>query len=524
MAARSHPLVTLMLTSMGLYAQAPEIQWQHCIGGIADETGISLHNVNGGGYVVAGLSTAVNGDITCGHGGKDVWLAHVDEAGGIGWQQCLGGSADDVPWHVRATADGGSILAGTTYSSDGDVSGHHGDADGWVVRVDGMGVLIWQRALGGSAEDKLIDVMQTLDGGFLAVGYTASDNGDVVGAHGSWDAWVLKLDADGNLLWQTPLGGSDADLFFALTDLSQGYLLAGETHSTDGDVSGNHGGDDAWLVKINEDGSLGWQLCVGGSGHDGFRSLARTPDGNAVIVGNTTSTNGDVQGNHGSVDAWMVKLNGPGNIAWSMCFGGSESESLVGVTVTASGHYAAIGVTSSDDMDVTGHHDDPEPFVEDDAWVVDVDDSGALLWQKCLGGFNLDRGYQVVQCPDLGFLCCGHTASQDGDVEGHLGVEGSADLWLVKLGPYAGSTGVSDMEAPGILAFPNPCHATATIAIPSDDVIDLVLVNSIGVKLDPAATAEGHRLILDTGGLAPGVYAAAIRTRTGIRTARIMIE
>lgn len=111
---------------------------------------------------------------------------------------------------VKPTTDGGFILAGHTLSNDGDVSGNHGDEDYWVVKLDGLGALQWQVALGGSDEDKASGVVQTTDGGYLICGNTKSDDGDVTGFHGGDDVWVVKLSAAGSLLWQKTFGGATA--------------------------------------------------------------------------------------------------------------------------------------------------------------------------------------------------------------------------------------------------------------------------------------------------------------------------
>jgi hypothetical protein len=150
------------------------------------------------------------------------------------------------------------------------------------------------------------------------VGQSYSNDGDVSGNHGgNGDAWIVKLNSIGEIQWQKCLGGSNLDIAGAIQPTSDdGYVMAGYTHSNDGDVSGNHGGnDDAWVVKLNSTGEIQWQKCLGGSGDDQAFDIQPTADGGYIMVGQSSSNDGDVSGNHGgNGDAWIVKLNSTGEI------------------------------------------------------------------------------------------------------------------------------------------------------------------------------------------------------------------
>ena len=115
------------------------------------------------------------------------------------WQKCLGGSDDDVAYSIQQTSDGGYIVAGETYSTDGDVVGNHGATDAWVVKLNASGGIVWQKCLGGSSEESAYSIQQTSDGGYIVAGGTSSTDGDVTGHDGQYedDAWVVKLNASG---------------------------------------------------------------------------------------------------------------------------------------------------------------------------------------------------------------------------------------------------------------------------------------------------------------------------------------
>ena len=103
------------------------------------------------------------------------------------------GGDDDVAYSVAVTPDGGYIVAGYTESNSGDVSGNHGSIDFWVVKLDGEGNIVWQKCLGGSGDDYADSVAVMPDGGYIVAGYTESNNGDVSGNHGEDDFWIVKL-------------------------------------------------------------------------------------------------------------------------------------------------------------------------------------------------------------------------------------------------------------------------------------------------------------------------------------------
>ena len=109
--------------------------------------------------------------------------------------------------------------------------------------------------------------------------------------------------------WQKTLGGTDFDSNALIQQTPDGgYIIAGYSRSNDGDVSGNHGIGDIWIVKLNSNRTLQWQKTLGGTGDDGPSRIQQTSDGGYIVAGSTNSTNGDITGNHGETDFWIVKL------------------------------------------------------------------------------------------------------------------------------------------------------------------------------------------------------------------------
>ena len=204
----------LLLSAISLIAQtiAPEIQWQSCFGGSEIDKACAGFQTSDGGYIFSGNARSPNGDVVGWHAAyftdsvaiPDYWVVKLDVEGNIQWQKCLGGSLYDCAYSIEQCDDGGYIVGGKSYSNDFDVSLAHGDCDYWIVKLDEFGNIEWERSYGGSGADWGWVIRQTVDG-YIVVGTSNSDDGDVSGNHGESDFWIVKLDAVGGIQWQKNL-------------------------------------------------------------------------------------------------------------------------------------------------------------------------------------------------------------------------------------------------------------------------------------------------------------------------------
>jgi hypothetical protein len=233
----------------------------------------------------------------------------LSSTGNITWQKNLGGAGNEDLFSVVPTSDGNYLIAGSTSSSDGDVSSIHGGRDGWVMKLTSTGNIIWQKTIGGTADDHLSSIKPTSDGNYIVVGSTSSTDGDVTGNHGSSDGLVIKIDGMGNIIWKKLIGGSGLDGFGSVLINSQNELIvAGATQSNDGDVTGLKGGEDCWIVKLDAAGTIIDKKVLGGSETDFFSDIIATPASEYIAVGTIASPNGDITGQKGARDIWVVKF------------------------------------------------------------------------------------------------------------------------------------------------------------------------------------------------------------------------
>ena len=235
----------------------------------------------------------------------------------IEWQKSFGGSSGEQAECIKQTSDGGYIVAGYTLSTNGDVIGSHGGFDYWIIKLSSIGILEWKKTFGGTNSEYARSINQTSDGGYIVAGISNSNDGDVSGGHGDNDYWILKLSSIGDIEWQKTLGGLYNDVAnIAIQTSDGGYLVGGFTGSIAQDVTDNHGGYDYWIVKLSELGTIQWQKTFGGTTHDHVLNMKQTTDGGYIIAGYTLSNNGDVTGNHGGYDIWIVKISNNGILEW----------------------------------------------------------------------------------------------------------------------------------------------------------------------------------------------------------------
>jgi hypothetical protein len=400
------------------------IEWQSTIGGSSEEDRGAIRAIPGG-YITCGSTTSPDGDfhVPAGHD-HDAYVAKLNSAGNVEWARNYGGTTYDDFNDIIQTSDGGFIAIGASTSSDGDLSGNHGDEDVWVVKLDRRGKIQWQKNYGGLMEDHGNFIVETPTGYAFCAG-AASTDGDLtqVNAHGLLDAWIVEISYTGKILFQQTYGGSEDEdangIFFNEKDKT--IIFASTTSSNNGDVNNYHDGGDAWVVKINDSGNILWKRTLGGTGWDALNSMARTTDGNVVIASFSNSIDGDLAGNNGLFAAWLVKLDAvSGKIIWNKTYPDPPQTGALGVIATDDGGAVAMGLSAISLEEDTW-----------DAWVMKTDEKGDEQWTKVFGGSKQDYAAFGAIAPNGNIITSNYTASNDGDVKKSYG---QGDIWMVSFG------------------------------------------------------------------------------------------
>jgi len=298
------------------------ILWQRVLGGLASEDLSDIVSGVDGGYLIGGssLSAVVLGgnkkespsgiipkqSLSYGH--EDYWLIKLDASGQIQWQKSYGGSRKDVLKKIIPLREGGYILAGESGSPAGGIKNTSlkGGNDWWIIRIDMQGNILWQRTFGDEAEDILSSAIPTKDGNFLLGGYYTYI--DTTSAKNTSDIVLRKIDIDGNLLWKEVYTGSTDDYLTGLLENPDGSLILGAYSA--GLKKGKKslkgkGTEDFLLIKTGENGQELWRQSIGGIGKEVLKKVLLTRDGGYVLLGSSIAPGGkaDMQS-----DFYMVKI------------------------------------------------------------------------------------------------------------------------------------------------------------------------------------------------------------------------
>ncbi|WP_298221690.1 T9SS type A sorting domain-containing protein [Flavobacterium sp.] len=467
-------LITVLSTIMSAaQAQAPGIQWTKALGGTNAEEAYSILQTADEGYILVGNTKSYDGDIIGNHGGySDAWVVKLSNSGDLEWQKTLGGSAEDGIYSIQQTTDGGYIVAGYTTSNDGDVIGNHGQFDAWVVKLSSSGAIEWQRAFGGTADEWISSIQQTTDGGYVFAGYSWSISGDIPTYIGNTAAWVVKISAAGIIEWQKALGGVAGDRLYNIRQTADGgYVTVGYTNSVHADGSAAYGDFDCCVTKLSPTGTIVWKKGFGGTADDYAYDIQQTSDNGYIVAGSTESNDFQVSGNHGYEDIWIFKISDTGALQWQKTFGGTDHDRPYSIQKITEGNYIFAGQTWSADGDISLNHG------AQDGWIVEISDSADIIWQKTVGGYSMDILQSIQPTADGSCVAVGYAASLDGDVAGN---HGSFDSWVVKLDPKLATETFNNQA---FRLFPNPANQFLNIQNPNNEFIEKITVSDLTGKI-----------------------------------------
>lgn len=457
-------------------------------------------------------------------GVSDVWVTKLNASGAISWQKTFGGSLADLGYYIEQTIDTGYILIGSTQSSDGDVTFNHMDTtnhidyDAWVVKLTDSGKISWQVSYGGTQYESGVMIHQTLDTGYIFLAEATSSDGDVKQNHGGGDIWVVKINQKGFITWQQVYGGSGSDIGYAIRETKDsGYIVGGLTYSNNGDITNYYGNGDEWVLKLTPKGKIQWQQTFGTNKLDYASDIIQTADSGYLSIG-STSLKDPANSAHDSTDMLVIKMDTAGAITWQKRFGGTGMDNGNSVTQIADGTYLAAGITSSSDGDVTGQHGGAS-----DMWLLNINKNGNLNWQKTLGGSGTDIANRAIQTKDGGYLVGGITYSTDGDVAGsgyHSGI--GPDIWIAKLNANVGIATANRPEG-NIKVYPTLTRGAINIVLPEESSdATLALLNTVGQTMPVESNGTGTNRTVRLNNLPAGMYLLQVFNKGTVNTYKVI--
>jgi len=290
------------------------------------------------------------------------------------WAKTYGGKGLDLAFTIKQTEDRGYIIGGESWSSSSFFS------DAWVIKLDAHGNIQWQKRYGGSLNDAIYSIDKTKDGGFIVAGETGAS----VPLLGLF--WVVKIDGNGQIQWQKTYG--------------QGWVYSIQQTSEGGYVAVGVNKGKPWVVKLDDQGNIQWQKGYGRIVGDLAQSIKQTSEGGYVIAGMT----------RGKI--WILKLNSAGETEWQKTYREGFLDANFSIQQTEDGGYILASVSLTFESGYT------------DIWILKLDSVGEIEWQKSYGGSGLEMVHSIEQTREGGFVVAGWTDSFG---------SGNMDAWLLKL-------------------------------------------------------------------------------------------
>lgn len=289
--------------------------WQQSYGYLGADRGKSILITQDGGFFITGILdvTASGGagntkNASFKHAGGDYWALKLNSEGTIEWSKYYGGSFTDSPFDAIQTTEGDFIIVGSSDSDDVDIANNIGDYDFWVVKISNSGTIIWEENFGGTQIDEARSIVDSGDGNFLIIGDTRSSDIHISNNLGAADLWLIKISPSGNIIWEKTFGGSDFDAGLSIAKATNSnFIISGSSRSADGNLSSNKGQNDAWLLKIDANGSIIKQNSIGGSAIDFCLSAIELEDNTIIGVGKSSSSDGDILENKGFTDLLIIR-------------------------------------------------------------------------------------------------------------------------------------------------------------------------------------------------------------------------
>ncbi len=388
-------------------------------------------------YPDAFRKTADNGFIVVGHtintyltgnGDEDAQAVKITSDGKIVWAKTYGDTGREHFYSVLTTTDG-YIVGGATNSGGADPFNDPYDA--WIVKLSADGTIVWQKRYTGMQD---IRSLQTTTGGDLVTAGTTSNS------HFA----VMRLDSAGIVQWSKSYGGVGGDYGFAMRSTSDGgFIVAGQTDSFGSGLA------DYWVLKIASDGSIDWQKTYGSTNAEMARIVQQTKDGGYLVAGN------------GYNGIWIIKLDASGSIVWQSTYGNAFNINISSIIEAASGGYVTVGY-----IIVDGVHQ---------LWVCKLDSNGKVSWQRMYSAGLLTASYtpwgvsgSVIDAGDGGYLIATPIGMHPDTI--------AAALWILKIGSDGA---ITFNPLSGLSSIVTSITATATTASSSTTTVAPVTFSTI---------------------------------------------
>ena len=386
-------------------------------GGSDDDEANDIINTSDGGFMVIGSSKSNDGliqnkmDLE-----SDIILMKFDSDKSIEWVKNYGGSRDDRGQSVVEVSGIGYALLGYSMSNDGDASRNEGFHDNWVILIDSIGNIIWEKSYGFSGHDHAYNIIKTKDGnlffnGFLDVtasrGLGSTEKVEKSIKHGVGEFWCHKIDLDGNILWRKYFGGTNNDRSYDSIETADGdFIIVGSSESSDNDISSPKGSYDIWVIKLSSNGDFLWERSYGGSKYETANSIIQSSDKKIHILGSTLSDDKDISFQMGSSDVYLLTIDSDGNLLSGQTFGGSNFDMGKKIEIDNKDNLWLTGYSRSIDFDLSFNKG------KNDAVLVQLSKNRILKKVLAIGAEGEDIANSLIHFNENEIIVAGYSDSR----------------------------------------------------------------------------------------------------------------
>jgi hypothetical protein len=496
-----------------LFSQEPKVEWAKTYGGSlsASANAISINSKNES--LIVGYISSNNFDLIESKGRDDVWIIKLNSNGDTIWKKNYGGSRFDRSKTVTATADNNFLVGGYSSSLDKDVLQNNGLTDAWLFKIDNQGNIIWSKTFGGTKNEVINSVFETKNGD-IYIGITSDSNdGDFQNGLGNNDWWIFKLDKSGNIIWKKRIGGSNFDELKKLTNIDDKTFVAVGSYFSNDDDFINPKSD--FIVKMDTSGRKIWQKSFGSP----LDSTWLMNTWNAVSVSedkkNLILTGDSYNFNNQSQDVSILKMDTSGNLIWYKLYGGGGADVGQKAVFLSNGDILGLANSLSNDGNVSGNNGSI------DFWLYRLNENGNFKWQKCFGGTKGENAYDFAFASINKIIVVGYTTSNDGIFNKNNGNLG----WAIVQIQYDFNSDIESINPfSSIKIFPNPVDKTLII---QSDVhpIENIIITDLSGRIIKNNKIESSPLNteIDCAYLLNGAYILTIKTGNSIINRKIFV-
>lgn len=404
-----HLFLTVILTVffccylITLKAQVPVVKAYKYYTGLTDRQLIfyDIKPIRNDGFIVAGADSTTIGSHSglFKETGERPVILKLDTSGNVVWKKniYIGDSATTNSLSSIVESDDGGYVAVGKVSIGASLS------QLLIIKFNISGEIVWQKIYGGSSDDRGYEISEVSTGGFIIVGSSFSNNGNVTGNHGAGDIWLLRINEDGSIRWSKSFGGSSGEAGYSVAQASDhGFVVAGSTSSSDGNLAGNStvGG---WVFKTDSSGNLLWQKAIGNHFSDQFRSVRIAPDNSIVLAGQSYTGGASGGGGPERSGFWAVKLSSAGNTLWSKTLDGVRGlEDAWGYSVQALFDNSVLISGTEAALDINGGGVTFAPLL------MKLSSQGDVIWKMTTGGNQQIWSYQSLYVRDNEYISAGN--------------------------------------------------------------------------------------------------------------------